>query len=309
MKRFLFKLGILTVALLLAFCVVLVIAWHIPTNQGDYLAEIVVKEKLLKTTTSPRIILVGGSNLAFGIDSQTLGKLTHKHVVNMGLNAGLGLKFMLKEVEDELKPGDEVVLCPEYEHFYASGADGEQPLAQALFDYVPEKIMKLDTFQVLFLVSKYWNKEILDRLYRAGDPKLGADNLKVWFNESGDVIHHLGQPSKPGIEILPLKLPEFKPEVVKLVKDWKIQQENLGVRVLISFPPVIEAYAQSNREEIQKVQDTFRAQGIPFISLDPTALPEYDYYDTAYHLTGDARAKRTLRWAQSLVNETSPGTF
>ena len=44
---------------------------------------------------------------------------TGRRCVNMGLFAGLGLPFMFGEARDGLRPGDVVVLSPEY-HFYLS---------------------------------------------------------------------------------------------------------------------------------------------------------------------------------------------
>ena len=75
------------------------------------------KERLLKEAPSPRLVLVGGSGLAFGIDSPTLEQALggRYSVVNMGLHAGLGLDFMLNEALDGLREGDVVVLSPEYD--------------------------------------------------------------------------------------------------------------------------------------------------------------------------------------------------
>ncbi len=80
-------------------------------------ATVLDKERLLKEAPSPRLVLVGGSGLAFGIDSPTLEQELggEYSVVNMGLHAGLGLDFMLNEALDGLREGDVVVLSPEYD--------------------------------------------------------------------------------------------------------------------------------------------------------------------------------------------------
>ena len=86
-------------------------------DSSQYMAAISDKHHRLSTVESPRIILVGGSNLAFSVDSEKIEKHFERPVVNMGLHAGLGLKFMLNEIQPALNGGDIVIIFPEYEHF------------------------------------------------------------------------------------------------------------------------------------------------------------------------------------------------
>ena len=65
-----------------------------------------------------RLLLTGGSNLAFGVDSSRLQAATARETINLGLHGGLGLALMVHEVEDGARPGDLVLLIPEYEHFF-----------------------------------------------------------------------------------------------------------------------------------------------------------------------------------------------
>ena len=57
-------------------------------------------------------MFVGGSNLAFGIDSREVEQRTGYRVVNMGMGFNMGLRFMLAVVRPHIHAGDVVVWCP-----------------------------------------------------------------------------------------------------------------------------------------------------------------------------------------------------
>src|SRR5688572_19607287 len=65
---------------------------------NDYHRASVTKHQRLSALPSPKIVLAGGSNLAFGIDSQMIEKATGRKVVNMGMDGYLGARFLLAEV-------------------------------------------------------------------------------------------------------------------------------------------------------------------------------------------------------------------
>lgn len=79
-----------------------------------YFAALGDKHHLLEVARSPKIIFVGGSNLAFGLDSNLIESKFHRPVVNMGLCAPFGLRYLLEEVKDNVTAGDTIVLVPEY---------------------------------------------------------------------------------------------------------------------------------------------------------------------------------------------------
>ena len=82
-----------------------------------YAAATIDKHNRLAQQPSPRIVFVGGSNLAFGLDSAAIERSLGYNTVNMGLDLSLGLDFMLREIEPLLERGDVVVVSPEYEQF------------------------------------------------------------------------------------------------------------------------------------------------------------------------------------------------
>ena len=78
-----------------------------------FVAALTDKYDRLGSTKEPKIAVIGGSSVAFGLDSDTLALYTGKEVVNFGLFATLGSKIMLDISEDGLNSGDVVVFAPE----------------------------------------------------------------------------------------------------------------------------------------------------------------------------------------------------
>ena len=101
-----------TAALLLALPLTL-LAWGfaLPAQYGEtFLGELKHKVRLLEETPGPRIVLVGGSGVAFGADSELMEReLPGYTVVNFGMYAALGTTVMLDLSQPLLREGDIVL--------------------------------------------------------------------------------------------------------------------------------------------------------------------------------------------------------
>lgn len=111
------KLAVVTIAtfVLIVMYMLFVIFWLAPYNEFNVYESVIQKKyNHLISEDSPKIILIGGSNLAFGIDSSILEEKSGYKVVNLGLHAGMGHKFNTEISKANVKEGDIVVLAYEY---------------------------------------------------------------------------------------------------------------------------------------------------------------------------------------------------
>jgi hypothetical protein len=67
----------------------------------------------LMSIEEEKIVVIGGSSVAFGLDSALLESYTGMPVVNFGLYADLGTKLMLDLARGGIKEGDVVIIAPE----------------------------------------------------------------------------------------------------------------------------------------------------------------------------------------------------
>ena len=107
----------------------------LPAQYGNtFVGELPAKRALLTAESDkPRLILVGGSAAAFGVDSALLAReLPDYQPVNFGLYAALGTRVMLDLSIKELRPGDLVVIMPEQQRQALSDTVGADTFWQAV---------------------------------------------------------------------------------------------------------------------------------------------------------------------------------
>ena len=113
MKRLVRNLGVL-------LCIVVVLCslyfgiffMSVPAQYADnYNASLIDKVDRLESIDEPKIILVGNSNLAYGINSELIEESMGMPVANLGLHGGLGNKFLERIALLGINEGDLVIIC------------------------------------------------------------------------------------------------------------------------------------------------------------------------------------------------------
>ena len=108
-------IAVLALAVFVSPFAVLVSAYLLttPVYGNTFYGELDDKYDALYRAQGEKIVLIGGSSVAFGYDSETLSTLFDRPVINFGLYAALGTKLMLDLSEDAIGEGDIVLLAPE----------------------------------------------------------------------------------------------------------------------------------------------------------------------------------------------------
>ncbi len=286
-----------------------VIAFNLPPKKDSYNRAYKDKLELLKEETMDnRLILVGGSNVAFGMDSKTLeDKLqSNFEVINMGLHAGIGLIDMLEDQKKYAKEGDIIVVIPEYIHF--AGGFGDE----AFWDIASIRGVKPSDFRYLdhrFLTGcKYSLMKLNGAIGDAVDKIRGKEKLKhdfeynrEGFNENGDFVGHWK---------VDLGSIEFKPKAMKekvnntmfrYLKKFNNEMESKGIKVLYVPPIYNKDAAALDREFIDETVTKLHYVGIDFIA------PPKDYFynkelffDTIYHLNKSGIDKRMIQLSKDI---------
>ena len=90
----------------------LICGFGLPAQYGDtFMGELKSKYERLKETPGQRIVLVGGSGVAFDCDSEMIDEIFPSYeVVNFGMYAGLGTKAVMDLSEAYIREGDIVIL-------------------------------------------------------------------------------------------------------------------------------------------------------------------------------------------------------
>ncbi|MBC2177766.1 hypothetical protein HCB27_14370 [Listeria booriae] len=75
------------------------------------------KTSMLAACTEEKIVLLGGSSVLYGFNTNEMQRRLGKPTYNAGVNVGLGFRYMLDKVEPHLKPGDHVLLPLEFNQY------------------------------------------------------------------------------------------------------------------------------------------------------------------------------------------------
>ena len=108
------KITAALLAIVIPFLSVLFIAFiSEPEFENHYANALGEKMDRLMEIKEDKIVIVGGSSVAFGYDSEIIEEYTGMPVVNFGMYAALGTKLMLDLSRAGIKKGDIVIVAPE----------------------------------------------------------------------------------------------------------------------------------------------------------------------------------------------------
>lgn len=296
----------------------LLLARYDRSQETNYLAATVDKHRRLKETVSPRIVLVGGSNVAFGFESDRIERALGRPVVNMGLAAGLGLEFMLSEIEGALGTNDLVVLSPEYDHFARGPKSESEPalgfdpdlLRQALVfrpagfaDLGLPHLRKIVLDRGLTTLGEIGRRSLFANVRAESSARTDGPSGRAGFNVWGDVTAHRSEPSRVEAEVVnalglvadPRGFPNGS--ALKRIREFVERCSRKGVGVAFSFSPKPVATLERDGSLAESLKDNLRQ--IPGLKLLDTpseqAYPADHFFDTANHLTAAGTAVRTER--------------
>ena len=313
--------GFLVKCALLGLAVVLtgVAISQYDTRIGDdnYLAAVLEKDHLIRTTPSPKIILVGGSNLAFGIDSRMMQDSLGLRVVNMGLYAKLGLRYMLAQVKPYINRGDIVLIVPEYDQFYGNFSEGDQTLNTALL-YAPADRIRdfVKSYSVIDVVLRPRVESVRRSFFQATASAFGVkdkyfppDTNPVYnrhsFNQFGDVVSHLGKKSMNPDSIYVKELPpakEFNKRTLDELNGIGDAARERGAHAYFLFPSYIDRSYTINTSQIAWLNDRLsRRMNVPILgSPADFVYPSNWFFDTRFHLNALGRGPRTVKMIEIL---------
>jgi hypothetical protein len=302
-------LAALTAGCVLAICI------GVPDG-NDYAKASVLKHTALDRDVPRQIVLVGGSNLAFGVDSTVIRKATGCPVVNMGMNGYFGPKFMLSEVKPNLRPGDVVVIAWEYDNYYKT-IEGTSDDLLMVTKSNPSAFAYLDLGQIAGVIGRYpyvAQQKVLRLMtdaralfkpqHKATGPSIEEIESLAGFTKDGDLTSHLGvqwtKEREQGIDLV--NTPPDR-DIVPLMVDFATDVEKRGVAVMISFTPVIQDFYVEQRKEIDRISAELAAN--PKLKVPRPAsefvFPSSQHFDTVYHLNAEGRAIRSRMLADDII--------
>lgn len=315
MIRLLLKVGLLVSSLLLTVYVLYRrAAQH---NTTGYLAAIADKQQRADgLKNGPRLLLVGGSGTAFSVDSQVLEDSLHRPVVNLAMHAGLGLTFMLRQVQTAARPGDVVLLTPEY--FLSDGDDYTQFYTSELYAPALEFMTFENPLNYLARRAGYCLKRIQTSLFLGTDDQRGAtitDTTSVYFragfSHRGDLLSPLN--NRRSVTIGQIRVtPRAYAGEIALINATVANLRRRGVTTVLTYPAFAESQYIANKTTIDQYVSRLRQlRAVTLVGKPELATyPDTCFFDSPYHLHGLSRRAHSEQLARQLKAATQlpPGS-
>lgn len=290
----------------LLFALFILLGLLLPSTPKAYQSLLLAsktKIDLLRQTPEPRLILIGGSNLSFGIDSQMLKDSLALNPINTGIHASIGLQFMMQQNLDYIQEGDIIVLVPEYQQFYndfAYGAQGEE-FVRSVFDVDSRGLKYLNIRQwknLIVQIPAYALTKFKLKEYRG----FQVDEIytKDAFNEFGDVTKHWDLPNEEvaAFSKIPHKLDK---QVLKDILKFQTAVEEKQAILYISYPGIQASSYDNLEQNIKEIDSSLKAKHFNVIS-NPLyyRIPVDQIFNSPYHLDKQATRQRSMQLIRDL---------
>lgn len=286
-------------------------AFIIPVQfDRTFLGELKDKVERLYSTDEPKIVVIGGSSVPFGVDSALMEEMLGMPVVNFGLYATLGTKLMIDLSKGAIGKGDIIVLAPETDAQTYSLYFNAEATWQAC-DGSFGTLAKLSSDNFPDMLGGIWKFAAQKIKYGTAESHLDPDGIynKASFNEYGDIsasrpynIMPVGFDSTMKINISPDIISE---DFVDYVNDYVSFAEKKGARVLFSFAPMNEGALDENltmddlRAFSSFIDENFKAERIS----DPNSYIYRSgyFYDSNFHLCSAGMIMHTANLASDIA--------
>ena len=304
------QVGLLTAAL------ILLVFMGIRPDPTHYFAGSLRQTTLLETVPSPRIILIGGSNVSFGLDAGLMQTTLGLPVINDGLHAGLGV-VPLTELEQYLRPGDVIIVSLEYSMFSDKEIMvGDRAFLSDWIEYSPRRLKylidPLGETPGLYatMLQRKVNRQVNTALLGGSLDETRGVFSGANFDEEGDFTGHLetASVSRRKIPSVPYPVTNLQDDTFVFLEHFNQVAQGKGARVYFEAP----ASRQSNCKATGEAQlaDFFRIfkerTSIPLLTpLEDICLPDKYFFDTAYHLNARGRELRTKRLIENWMRLTA----
>lgn len=282
----------------------LICGFGLPVQFGDtFMGELKSKYERLKETSGKRIVLVGGSGVAFDCDSALMDDFFPLYeIVNFGMYAGLGTKAVMDLSENYIHEGDIVILSPEQsEQTFSDYFNGEYMWQAADGAFGMLRDLKSENFEAMLGNFPRFALEKLNYVMKGQKPQTDSIYQKKSFNTYGDIELDTCREN-----ILPngydvnqkVRFTEdvVQPEFMDYMNDWAKRLEKKGAVVWYRYCPVNKLSVEDMDD--LAAYDVFLRQKLdfPVIGNPENSLMEAEwFFDTNFHLNQPGKEVNTVQ--------------
>lgn len=320
-KKYILASAITLLVLVVGWLGIVLTILGVPTVSSQPLCALLsekqrIAQALVANGAQKRLVLVSGSSTHFGLSAWNIETSLGVPTVNYGSHAALPLSVILGGVKQFLRPGDVVLLSPEYERYNASGLN--DVVIDYLFSCGADALRRLPAKQqieAIFALSVTRAGAGVAKL--AGLDKLAEQlayiNLPVPLGERySDVIQigprgdalinerrsitalHRGRVAQASASPLNFDRNSNDVRAISSFASWAAANE---VKVVATWPNTVNFPQYKTPKAkffFKRIRNFYETLGIEVVGAPEAVLLQPDaFFDHQYHLHRDAVARRT----------------
>jgi hypothetical protein len=285
--------------------ILIVIGVLLPTTPRASTSHLFGKLKmdsLLRNVPSPRLILVGGSNLSLSINSQLLRDSLYVNPINTAISWKIGFVYMFENTLKYVKPSDIIVASIEYSQFYDDAVYGGPDLTRTVFDVGRNEFFDLRFRQYCnmlsnlphyafskFKPSEYFFTRNPGEIYDRNATNAYGDNCKHW-----NLPSKITQPESP----LPV---DYDTYAFDILMEFERRVQEKGATLVITFPALQHTSFIIQEKGIKGIERELKDRNFFIVGYPERYVVEDTLiFDTPYHLIKKGVDMRTMLLIEDL---------
>ena len=299
---FIFSFKIIAVRLILAASILLGYIHHVLPQYGQgYNASLIDKAERLKSVSSPKMVLLGNSNLSFGLESSLLQTRFGMPVINMGLHGGAGNAFHEEMAKIKVEKDDIYIVCHTDFADYDTMEDAMVVWTALENNYSLWNLLRWKDMRRMAEGFPVYLKKCLN-LYalNTGNADVGGVYSRKAFNEYGDI--EVYREGNINVQQNDVRVPEIDEITVNRLNELNAYLQKRGAVMLVAAYPIANGEMTADAEEFISFQkELARRLDCAVISNYVDYMIDYSYfYEPLFHLDSTGARLRTEQLIKDL---------
>ena len=290
------------------FAAVVGVFFGIPNQYTEtYVGELTEMYARLCSVEEPKIIVVGGSSVAFGLRSDLVEQELSMPCINFGLYGTIGTKAMMDLSKANIGEGDIVILAPE---------TASQPMSMY---FNPDAMLRAvnGDLSMMLRLGKDDLMEMVNELpgyistnFEVYTGKATVDLTGVYqkssFNEYCDIAYERPYNVMPelydSVAEIRFSPDDIEREFIDYVNEYAAYVRECGAEIYYSFCPMNELAVVSGAEEIAAYEN-FLYENLDMEIISNASDYIFDaqlFYDTNFHCNDAGVVYRTVQLVQDI---------
>lgn len=279
-----------------------------PDYKKEYVAATISKLNKLKSAKGKKIVIIGGSNASFGIDTELMEQQLGLPVVNMALHGGIPVKYVVEQAKPYLNNGDVLIFSKEYEGLRDKDwntLDGTEISKVATYDLSQIRVLLSDRKMFETTVPNIFNaiKKYIDLHPIQGRKEINTVYDSRAFKEDNLMPEFIKGKYKLEVKEHALKEINGNSPILKGLREYKDYFDKKEVTFYLTPPVIIKGYFEEDK--ILPFWDFFSEKtGVPMLNSNKKySLDKKYFFNSHYHTNYEGRKMRTEMLIEDILQK------